>query len=652
MDGNTIKNTVIGILAHVDAGKTTLAEQILYHTGSIRQRGRVDHRDTFFDSDSIEKERGITVFSEQADIRINGRRYTLLDTPGHVDFSAEMERALRVMDAAVVIVSAVEGIQGHTQTVWQLLRDAGVPTFFFVNKIDREGAQTQRVITELQHRFSEAVCDMERNQVEVAESLAELDEELMELYCSDTRRPEKWQNKLQQMVLECRLFPLFSGSALQDTGILEFLQGVDFLLPRIAIQTDCPVCAEAYKVRFQPSGERLVYLKLLRGTLSVKQQIVCIARHGKAEGKINSIFQCQGKKLTPIDRALPGMLCAVTGLDPVRPGDRIGTELHRIHYSSVPLLRTKVLFPETVPPQTMMRWFAQLSQEDPMLQVEWNTMLKQLHIHVMGTVQLEVLQQLVQERFGTSISFGPCEVMYQETIAAPVIGYGHFEPLRHYAEVHLRLEPAPRGSGITFESKCPLEVLDRSYQHLVEQHVFEKTHKGVLLGMPLTDVHITLLTGRAHLKHTEGGDFREATYRAIRQGLEQAQSIILEPIYAVQAEVEQTQAGRVMNDMERRGCTFTAPEIAGEYIRIQGKGPAAALMDYPTEFASFTKGKGALRLQFDGYQPCHNPQEVIERIGYDKSRDMENTSDSIFCRKGAGFPVKWEQAKDWMHCES
>lgn len=287
-----------------------------------------------------------------------------------------------------------------------------------------------------------------------------------------------------------------------------------------------------------------------------------------------------------------------------------------------------------------------------MLKVEWNTMLRQLHIHVMGTVQLEVLQQLVQERFGVSISFGSCEVMYQETIAAPVIGYGHFEPLRHYAEVHLRLDPAPRGSGITFESTCPLEVLDRSYQHLVERHVFEKTHKGVLLGMPLTDVHITLLTGRAHLKHTEGGDFREATYRAIRQGLEQAQSIILEPIYAVLAEVGQEQVGRVTSDLEKRGCTFAAPEIAGNCIQIRGEGPAVTLMDYPREFASFTKGKGALRLQFDGYQPCHNPQEVIERIGYDKTRDIENTSDSIFCRKGAGFPVKWDQAKKWMHCES
>lgn len=651
MDRAGTRNVTVGLLAHVDAGKTTFAEQILYHAGSIRRCGRVDHGDTFLDSHAIEKERGITVFSEQADFQIRGNPYTLLDTPGHVDFSSEMERALQVMDIGVIIVSAAEGIQGHTETVWRLLRAHNVPTFFFLNKIDREGVQPEQVIASLRQRFSAAICDLSQQTDMVAEELAELDELLMEDYCAGNLQEALWQARLREMVAAGGLFPLFRGSALHGGGIDTFLQGVDALVQRAPMETDKPFCAEVYQVRYQEQGERLVYLKVLEGTLSAKDQVPYLVDGARVEGKVNSIFRCRGKKLIPLDCALPGTLCAVTGLAEVRPGDRIGAKLGHADYQSVPLLQTKVIFPSDIAPQTVLKQFRQLAEEEPLLGVEWNEMLQELHIKVMGTVQLEILKELALERFELAVEFGPCEVLYRETIAAPVVGYGHFEPLRHYAEVHVRLEPGSRGSGITFASECPLEVLDKTYQHLVEQHVFEKTHKGILLGMPLTDVKITLINGRAHLKHTEGGDFREATYRAIRQGLEQAQSIVLEPVYAVTAEVESGQIGRVMSELERRCCAFSAPEAAGERIRLQGKGPAACLMEYPAEFVAFTKGKGTLSLRFDGYQPCHNTLEVIERIGYDKARDMENTSSSVFCKKGAGFEVKWDRVPQMIHCK-
>lgn len=651
MDGACARNITIGLLAHVDAGKTTFAEQILYHAGSIRQRGRVDHGDAFLDSHTIEKERGITVFSEQADFQIEGYPYTLLDTPGHVDFSSEMERALRVMDYGVIIVSAAEGIQGHTETVWRLLRTHNIPTFFFLNKIDREGAQPEQVVAALQQRFSASICDMSLQTDSIAEALAELDEQLMEAYCAGNLQRVLWQPRLQELMAAGKLFPLFQGSALRDEGVDTFMQGIHALVQRQPMETEKPFCAEVYQVRHQMQGERFAYLKVLEGSLTAKEQVAYLSGGMRAEGKVNSIYRCQGKKLISLERALPGMLCAVAGLPEVRPGDLIGAKLGHAEYQSVPLLQTKVLFPAGIAPQTVLGQFRQLAEEEPMLDVEWNELLQELHIKVMGTVQLEVLQKLVQERFGLQVEFGPCEVLYQETVAAPVMGYGHFEPLRHYAEVHVRLEPGPRGSGITFASECSLEVLDKTYQHLVQQHVFEKTHKGVLLGMPLTDVKIVLVTGRAHLKHTEGGDFREATYRAIRQGLEQAQSVVLEPVYAVTAEVEAEQIGRVMSELEQRHCTFSAPETAGERVRLQGNGPAACLMDYPAEFAAFTKGKGLLGLWFDGYQTCHNTAEVIEKIGYDRARDMENTSSSVFCKKGAGFEVKWDQVPQMIHCK-
>lgn len=651
MDGDCARNITIGLLAHVDAGKTTFAEQILYHTGSIRRRGRVDHGDTFLDSHTIEKERGITVFSEQATFQLQNASYTLLDTPGHVDFSSEMERALRVMDYGVIIVSAAEGIQGHTETVWRLLRAHHIPTFFFLNKTDREGAQPELVLDDLHRRFSVSICDLSQQSEDTAEALAELDEQLMEAYCAGNLQPTLWQKKAQELMAEERLFPLFQGSALRDEGVDAFLQGVHALVQRQPMETDKPFCAEVYQVRHQLQGERLVCLKVLEGSLSAKEQVAYLSGGVRAEGKVNSVYQCQGKKLLPLARALPGMLCAAAGLPEVRPGDLIGAKLGHAQYQSVPLLQTKVVFPAEIAPQTALGQFRQLAEEEPLLDVEWNELLQELHIKVMGTVQLEVLRELVRERFGLAVEFGPCEVLYQETIAAPVVGYGHFEPLRHYAEVHVRLEPGVRGSGITFASECPLEVLDKTYQHLVQQHVFEKTHKGVLLGMPLTDVKIVLVNGRAHLKHTEGGDFREATYRAIRQGLEQAQSVVLEPVYAVTAEVEAEQIGRVMSELEQRHCTFSAPETVGKRIRVQGSGPAACLMDYPAEFAAFTKGKGLLGLRFDGYQPCHNTAEVIERTGYDRTRDMENTSSSVFCKKGAGFEVKWDQVPQMIHCK-
>ena len=649
----------IGVLAHVDAGKTTFSEQILYHTQAIRTCGRVDHQNAFLDGHAIERERGITIFSDQAPFTYHGHDYTLIDTPGHVDFSAEMERSIQVMDCAVVVVSCVEGVQSHTRTVWKLLRKWGIPTLFFLNKVDRPGADPRRVLEELRGKLSKGCVDFggpfhhghpEDNLVEQA---AELDDRLLERYLEEGIPEQDFAEVVRDMVKQGTLFPCFTGSALLDQGVEDFLEDLDFLMQgqeNSDQPLDQPFGAIAYRCRHDQNGNRVTFLKVTSGQLRAKDEIVCHLPDGSVHlEKINELRLCHGLKYIPLDVAKRGDLCAVTGLNDVQPGEGVGCVHSRPHYQTTPTLSAKVLFDERIPAKNVLKIFRLLEEEDPMLHVQWEEEQGEIQVRIMGPIQLEVLGEEVKRRFGIPISFGPCCILYRETIATSVVGYGHFEPLRHYAEVHLGLSPGKRGSGIVFESQCPTDVLDSRYQNLIKTHVFEKQHKGILTGSVLTDVRITLLTGRAHLKHTEGGDFRQATYRAIRQGLEQAQPVLLEPYYSFQVEVESDQLGRVLSDVERMHCQFDAPELTEHGAILLGRGPVSTLMGYSRELAAFTKGHGQISLTFDGYEPCHNTQEVVERIGYDKDRDIQNTSDSVFCSHGAGFPVKWYDVEKHIH---
>ncbi len=636
-------NKTIGILAHVDAGKTTLSEQILYHTHSIRTRGRVDHQDAFLDSSRLERDRGITIFSNQAVFRYNDSTYYLVDTPGHVDFSAEMERTLSILDCAIVVVSCVEGVQGHTETIWGLLRRYGVPTVFFLNKADRAGAEPNRVLRELQSKFSANICDFSAGfSTAVIEQIAELDEKLLEQYLNSGYDADLWQEGTQSLVQSEKLFPCFCGSALNDSGVDSFLQGLDLLI-KTNYDASAPFAARVYKIRHDAQGSRVAHLKITGGALSVKDAV-----DGE---KINEIRVYNGARYVPAQQAQAGELCAVTGLSGVRAGDNIGESAAHSGCVTKPMLMAKVNFDPSLSARTVLGYFRILEDEDPTLGATWEEALQEIHVHIMGVIQLEVLAEVVKEQFGVAVTFGDCEILYQETIRGSVIGYGHFEPLKHYAEVHLRLSAGERGSGLTFASECSTDILDLSWQRLIHTHVFEFQHKGILTGSPLTDVKITLLTGRAHEKHTEGGDFREATYRAIRQGLEQAENVLLEPFYKFSVQVDSEQMGRVIADVQRMHGSFDPPELADGRAVLHGRAPVACIMNYGRELVTFTKGKGSISLQFDGYEPCHNSGEVIERIAYDKIRDTANTSDSVFCSHGSGFNVKWNEVKNYVHCK-
>ncbi|BCI61258.1 Elongation factor G [Eubacteriaceae bacterium CHKCI005] len=649
----------IGVLAHVDAGKTTFSEQILYHTQAIRTCGRVDHQNTFLDGHAIERQRGITIFSDQAPFTYQGHEYTLIDTPGHVDFSAEMERSIQVMDCAVVVVSCVEGVQGHTRTVWKLLRQWGIPTLFFLNKMDRQGADPDGVMEQLRNKLSTGCVDFGtdfhhgRPGDRLVEQVAELDDGLLEKYLETGISERDFTAAVRNMVKQGQLFPCFVGSALLDQGIEDFLEDLDFLIQGDEKEDpplEGPFGGIVYKCRHDANGNRVMFLKVTSGQLRAKDEIVCRLPDGNVRReKINELRLCHGLKYTPLDVAKAGDLCAVTGLSGIQPGDGVGCVTEHPHYQTTPTLSAKVLWGETVPAKDVLKIFRLLEEEDPMLHVQWEEEQGEIQVRIMGPIQLEVLGAEVKQRFGLEVSFGPCRILYRETIATSAVGYGHFEPLRHYAEVHVKLEPGRRGSGITFESRCSSDLLDAHYQRLIETHVFERQHKGILTGSVLTDVHITLLAGRAHLKHTEGGDFRQATYRAIRQGLEQAQPILLEPYYAFQVEAEPEQLGRILADAERMRCQFDPPELTEDRAVVTGRGPVSTLMEYSRELAAFTRGHGQISLTFDGYEPCHNTQEVVESIGYDKDRDVQNTSDSVFCSHGAGFPVKWYEVKDYIH---
>lgn len=648
-------NKTIGILAHVDAGKTTFSEQLLYHTKSIRQRGRVDHQDAFLDSHQIEKNRGITIFADQAVVSYKESTYFLIDTPGHVDFSPEMERAVQVMDYAIIIVSAVEGIESHTETVWQLLRKYNVPTFFFINKIDREGADADRVLQEITSQLSSDAIDITHSyhegdmQEELIEFIAERDEELLEHYMTSGYDQKLWLEALKQKIRTGDLFVCAAGSALQDIGISGFFDKLD-QLTETSYDTNGPFAGQVYKIRHEDNGSRIVFIKALSGSLSIRDEVSYGTPENRKTEKVTQIRRYNGSKFQPADEARAGELFAVIGLSEAAIGDGIGSFAGAGTSESIPALKSKVLFDPTLHPKEVLKYFKRLDAEDPTLAVIWDEHFQEIHIHVMGVIQLEVLQQVVQDRFGFTVTFSPPEILYKETIGAPVNGYGHFEPLRHYAEVHLKIEPAERGSGILLDNVCHADALSVGNQNLVLRHLAERDHHGLVTGSPLTDVKITLLTGRGHNEHTSGGDFREATFRALRQGLEQADNRLLEPVYRFKIKVDIDQMGRVLSDIQQGAGQFDPPQMDGGKAFIEGTVPVATFMNYSTEFASFTHGKGMLSLQLAGYDFCHNEAEVIEKIAYNKEADPEYTSTSIFCAKGHGYKVPWDEAENAMHC--
>lgn len=647
----------IGVLAHVDAGKTTFCEQLLYQTGALREVGRVDHHTAYLDQNPIERERGITIFSDQAPFCYDGIDWFLVDTPGHADFSGEMERAIPVLDCAVLLLSCVEGIQSHTETAWNLLERYHVPTLIFLNKTDRTGADPEKTLQELERRFSPACIDFTglqngRMTESLAERLCEIDDGLLERYLESGYEPDAWRTAAQRMLRDRRLFPVFRGAALQGEGILPFLSALCSLVGWTdPADASAPFVGRVYKIRHDAQQNRLTFLKVLSGTLRVKEEMIVLSGDGEPTSeKVNELRAYSGSKFLPVAKAEPGDLVAAAGPLSTRPGDRVGDSPERGLLYTEPLLSARVLFDPAFPARTVLGYFRLLESEDPLLHVRWDAGVEALHVRVLGPIQLEVLRRVCLDRFGLSISFGACEVLYTETIAAPVVGCGHFEPLRHYAEVYLRLSPAPRGSGLRFQSACPLDQLGSNWQNLIRTHVYEKEHRGTLTGAPLTDVTVTLLAGRAHLKHTEGGDFREAVYRALRQGLFQAKGILLEPYYHFQIEAGLPLVGRILSDLQRLHAEFEPPQAGEHSAVIQGRGPAVTLMDYPLTLGPLTKGRGQIRLRFDGYEPCHNAEEVIARIGYDREHDVENTPDSVFCSHGSGFPVKWQEAPRYMHC--
>lgn len=632
----------IGIMAHVDAGKTTFSEQILYHTGAIRRRGRVDHGDAFLDFGEIERARGITVFTEQAAFEYRGDMYYLLDTPGHADFSAETERCAAALDCAVLLVSAVEGVQAQTYMFWRILDKLGVPTVIFINKTDREGADVRRIMDELAGELTERVVLFSSRGEDWKEAVAMLDEELLEKYVSGEYADKEFDNAVRLMVGRRLLFPVMSGSALNDIGISEFLEELSSITAWN--KNDDKFSAYVYKVRHE-NGKRVCYMKINGGQLRIKDSV----QIGGGIEKVNELRRYSGSKWKPIDSAGAGSICAAVGLS-AQSGTYIGAEGKRTE-ECAPLLSAKVEFDESVDARTVLAAFRTMEDEEPALSVKFDETLSEIHANIMGAVQTEILAQLAQDRFGICVSFGKPGVIYKETISSPVIGSGHFEPLRHYAEVRFLLSPLERGAGICFESVCPTDMLAAQYQNLIRTHVFEKEHKGTLTGSELTDVKITLIAGRAHLKHTEGGDFRQAAYRAIRQGLCKTDSVLLEPYYRIELSCGSDCAGKIIADIQRMGGIFNDPFTDGKRMHISARVALSEFMDYPAQFLQTTHGEGRLLPMFDGYDVCHNTDEVLEKEAYKPERDLENTPDSVFCSHGAGYPVKWQEVDAHMHCE-
>ncbi|WP_346889748.1 translation factor GTPase family protein [Clostridium sp. UBA1056] len=645
----------IGIFAHVDAGKTTFSEQLLYHTKSIKARGRVDHKEAFLDSHKIERERGITVFSDIGIFKYKDSEYYLIDTPGHIDFSPEMERSIGILDYAILLISAVEGVQGHTETVWQLLRRNNIPTFIFINKIDREGADLQKVIHEIRNTLSSEVCLIEEELYNLGdeniEFIAERNEELLEIYLDKGYDNCLWIDKLKELIKSGKIFVALKGSALLDEGVKEFLEKFNNLSYTNYEKTEDnkDFKGRVFKVKYDEKGNRVTFIKALQGELKVKDEIIYSVNGEEIREKINEIRSYNGNRYESKDKIVSGEILGVVGISSLRAGMGIGvSDLNE--FSMIPTLRAKVDFDKNVNPREVLRYFKILESEENSLNVIWSEELQEIHISIMGKIQLEVLKDILKDRFNLSVNFGTPEILYKETMEGEVDGFGHFEPLRHYAEVHLKLKEGPRGSGITFKNKCHSDFLTTGNQNLIRTHIFEREHKGILTGSIITDIEITLMNGRAHLKHTEGGDFREATKRAIRQGLESAKNILLEPYYKFKIDVDVNLMGRVISDIQKMSGIFNEPRNYGERIIIEGRGPVATFMNYALEFQAFTKGKGSLSLVFHGYDICHNSEEVIETKGYNKDADPEYTSSSIFCAKGVGYAVPWDQVKEHIHC--
>ncbi|SET19273.1 translation factor GTPase family protein [Paenibacillus sp. NFR01] len=648
-------NITLGLLAHVDAGKTTFAEQLLYHTSAIRSRGRVDHRDTHLDTHELEKARGITIFADQAEFVYGGNRYFLLDTPGHIDFSSEMERALLVLDVAVLIVSAAEGVESHTETVWQLLRRYRIPTMIFINKMDRTGADAERVLTEIRAKLSADAVLLARSlddplPEELKQFMAERDDALLEDYLEGSVSDERWQAALKQGFGQGRIFPCLTGSALQDDGIAAFLDVVN-LLTHTDYTTSGPFAGRVYKIRHDDNGTRITFIKALQGSLRTREELNYGDAESQLEEKITSIRKYSGSRFSEVGEVTAGELFAVTGLSVAVPGEGVGALSGRVGGGLAPALLSKVEFEPPVHLKEVLRAFQLLGAEDPSLRVNWDESLQELHLRIMGRIQLEVLEQVVKERFGLAVTFGAPEILYMETIAAPAIGCGHFEPLKHYAEVHVLLEPGERGSGVVFKNECHADDLATGYQNQIGQYLLEDGHHGLLTGSPLTDLQITLLTGRAHNKHTHGGDFREAALRALRQGLERTENILLEPVYDFTIRIDSDLLGKVMTDVQQAYGRFGPPEIHGSTAVLYGQAPVATFMDYPVRLAAISQGKGVLTLRMAGYEPCHQADEVIARKNYNKNADPLYSSSSIFCSKGQGYAVPWDEAEKHMHIE-
>ena len=647
------KQITMGILAHVDAGKTTLSEGILYTCKAIRKLGRVDHQDAFLDTNTLERNRGITIFSKQAECTLGEFGITLLDTPGHVDFSAEMERTLQVLDYGILVISGADGVQGHTETLWRLLSRYQIPVFLFINKMDQPGTDRETLLAELKEKLDTNCVDFSADQTseDWKEQVAVCDEQVMEAYLEGE---EISRVQIQKMIRERKLFPCYFGSALKLTGVKEFLEDLKLRIRESSYPESFG--AKIYKITRDSQGERLSHMKITGGALKVKS-VLSNGKPGESgEGiwqeKVNQIRIYSGEKYTMVSEVKAGTVCAVTGLTATYPGQGLGSEQASDMPVLEPVLSYRIGLPEEVNVHQALLQLRQLEEEEPLLHIVWNGTLGEIYAQVMGEVQIEILKSLIKERFGMDVTFDEGNIVYKETILEPVEGVGHFEPLRHYAEVHLLLEPGETGSGLSFATDCSEDVLDRNWQRLILTHLEEREHKGVLIGAPITDMKITLLTGRAHIKHTEGGDFRQATYRAVRQGLRKAKSQLLEPYYEFRLEVPSEQVGRTMTDIQKMLGEFDPPKTEGEMTVLTGSAPVVTMRDYQKEVISYTSGRGRLSCTLKGYYPCHNQEEVVEAVGYDPEADLENPTGSVFCAHGAGFVVNWDQVEDYMHVES
>lgn len=662
-----MKKLVIGILAHVDAGKTTLSEELLYLCGEIRKIGRVDHGDAFLDTYELEKERGITIFSKQALLKTENMEVTLLDTPGHVDFSAEMERTLQVLDYAILVINGMDGVQSHTMTLWRLLERYQIPTFLFVNKMDQQGTDHDALLNDLKQHLHENCVDFGRTQdtdygmyeltPEQLENIAVCEEDLLETYLETDIVEDR---DIVRLIIQRKIFPCYFGSALKEKGVKDFWNGVQKYTAEPKRPTEFG--AKVFKIARDEQGNRLTYMKITGGNLKVKTLLSSNsngqslpgrkAEEAAWEEKADQIRLYSGAKYELTSEAEAGTVCAVTGLTRTYPGEGLGIEQESELPILEPVLNYQIILPDDCDPHQMLQKLRQLEEEEPQLHILWDSQFSEIHAQLMGEVQIEILKKLIWDRFHVAVEFGAGSIVYKETVAEPVEGVGHFEPLRHYAEVHLLIEPGEPGSGCQFFTACSEDVLARNWQRLILTHLEEKEHIGVLTGSPLTDVQITILTGRAHAKHTEGGDFRQATYRAVRQGLRKARNILLEPYYEFRLEVPAEMIGRAMADVQKMQGTFDAPEVEGETAILKGTAAVAQMRDYQKEVVSYTHGTGKLFCSLKGYAPCKNQDEVVQNIGYDPEADLENPTGSVFCAHGAGFVVPWDQVEAYMHLQS